>query len=127
MGSTSVAAEAPGQSRVGVRPSAVASGGVELHHAHGGRAETNGAVGSYAIADDGTRVYYAPLDGCKVHDAPQRPGARSRVVRPAAVHRAVGIPLSLALATACSLLGSPRPLSVAKPRRRSAGAAAIPS
>src|ERR671914_757556 len=58
MGSTNVAAEAPGQSRVGVRPSAVASGGVELHRAHDGRAEGNGAVGSYASADDGTRIYY---------------------------------------------------------------------
>jgi 3-oxoadipate enol-lactonase len=58
MGSTNVAAEASGQSRVGVRPSAVASGGVELHHAHGGRAERNGAVGSHASADDGTRIYY---------------------------------------------------------------------
>jgi 3-oxoadipate enol-lactonase len=58
MRSTKVAAEAPGHSWVEVRPSAVASGGVELHRAHGGRAEGNGAVGSYASADDGTRIYY---------------------------------------------------------------------
>jgi 3-oxoadipate enol-lactonase len=71
MGSTNVAAEAPGQSRVGVRPSAVASGGVELHHAQGGRDERNGAVGSYAIAADGTRIYFELF-------SPQGDSARSR-------------------------------------------------
>src|SRR5918992_130454 len=58
MGSTNVAAEALERSRVAVRPGAVGPGGVEPHHAHGGRAERNGAVGSYAITEDGTRIYY---------------------------------------------------------------------
>jgi 3-oxoadipate enol-lactonase len=90
MGSTNVAADAPGQSRVAVRPSAVASGGVELHHAHGRRDETNGAVGSHVIADDGTRIYFeffSPHGGSAKRAAPalllQGLGANGRLWAPA--------------------------------------------
>src|ERR671914_57410 len=88
MGSTNVAAEAPGQSRVGVRPSAVASGGVELHHAHGGRAEGNGAVGSYASADDGTRIYYETFS--PQGDSGRRGQAQSNRVTPALLVQGLG-------------------------------------